>query len=423
MTSAPWKSPPFGVALVIAAAAFLLCVAAGRHHVIVEGDSIRYQRLADNLLHHHAYSSCAEGERKPEFERMPGYPVLLAIVAAVQEGQQPIVVAHALLHAATVLALFLLAWSLTDDRRFAWLAAFCWAFYPFAIFYVLSIMSETLTTFATTAAIAALVTHLRSGRKAWLAAAIAAFVIAGYTRPNMLGLPPFLMLLALIVPRLRRSRAARSLVITSVAVGLAIVPWMVRNEVTFGRFLLGAHNYMGANLCEAAIQFTMSPDEMEYTCFHDAGDMLLACDVVDNLRYDEQLRRRGLAIMAEHPLRTAAFGLLRPIRVWYSAHMQQHGNPLLSWLMPLVTLGLLPLFFVGSLLMWRHTEHGWLPVAVTLFISAIHVALVVSARYSMPARAFYVLAIVYLATGLWRSRHAIRQRRWSELRWPGSAAP
>jgi 4-amino-4-deoxy-L-arabinose transferase-like glycosyltransferase len=418
----PWRAPPLGIALVLAAAAFILCVAAGRHHVIEEGDSIRYQRLAFNLLRHHDYSSCADGERKPEFERMPGYPALLAVIAAVKEGDQPIMVAHALLHAATVLALFLLAWSLTDDRRFAWLAAAAWAFYPFAIFYALSIMSETLTTFATTAALAALVTHLRSGAKVWLGLAIAAFVLAGYTRPNMLALPPFLLLVAIVVPRLRHTRSVRSLAVTSVALVLAIAPWIVRNELTFGRFLLGAHNYMGANICEAAVQFTMPPEEMELACFHDTPDLLLACDAKDNLRYDDILRQRGIAIIRQHPLRTALYALVRPVRVWYSAHMQQHGgSALLSLLMPVATLALLPLFVLGSFLLWRRTELGWLPVGGALFISVIHVAFVVSARYSMPARAFYVLAIVYLLTGLWRSRRAIAERRWRDVKWPGQS--
>jgi hypothetical protein len=422
VNDSPWRAPPFGVAFVIAAVAFVLCVAAGRHHVIEESDSVRYQRLASNLLHHHAYSSCAEGERKPEFERMPGYPLLLAAVEAVRPGNQPIMVAHALLHAATVLALFLLAWSVTDDLRFAWLAAAGWAFYPFAIFYALSIMSETLTTFATTAAVAALVTHLRSRSRLWLVSAIVCFIVAGYTRPNMLALPPFLLLLALVVPRLRRTASVRSLAVTTVALGLAIAPWLVRNELTFGRFLLGAHNYVGANICEAAVQFTMPPDEMEVACFHDTPDLLLACDARENLRYDDILRRRGMDIIRQHPLRTALYALVRPVRVWYSAHMQQHGgSALLSWLMPLATLALLPLFVVGSWLLWRRTALGWLSVGPTLFISAIHVAFVVSARYSMPARAFYLLAIVYLLLGLWRSRRAIVARRWSELRFPGDS--
>jgi hypothetical protein len=404
MTTEPWRAPPLGIALVIAAIACLLCVVAGRNHVIEEGDSIRYQRLAANLLHHHAYSSCPDGELKPELERMPGYPLLLAIVSAVREGNQPIMVAHALLHAATVLALFLLAWSLSDDRWLAWLAAAAWAFYPFAIFYALSIMSETLATFAVTAGVAALVTHVRTRARGWLIVTIAAFVVGGYTRPNLLALPPFLLGLAFLVKRLRRSAAVRSLAITTIALGLAMVPWLVRNELVFHRFLLGAHNYLGANTCEAAVQFTLSPDEMDQFCFHDTPDVLLACDPADNLRYDAILEARGKEVIRQHPVRTLAYALVRPVRVWVSVHMQQHGNPIAAWLMPVVTIGLVPIFALGCLLLWRRTEHGWIPVGGVLFISVIHVALVVSARYSMPAKAFYVLAIVYLLLTLWRRR-------------------
>src|SRR5262245_14816702 len=84
-TSRECRGPPGAAAraaALIGLGTAVLCTALGSTIVLRTMDTARYDRLANNLLHNGALSSCTSAPYLPEFERMPGYPVFLAVIRA-----------------------------------------------------------------------------------------------------------------------------------------------------------------------------------------------------------------------------------------------------------------------------------------------------------------------------------------------------
>jgi 4-amino-4-deoxy-L-arabinose transferase-like glycosyltransferase len=411
--------------MIIALATFAGCALLSRVIVRPTADTPRYFRLADNLLASGSFSSCASAPLHPEFERMPGYPVLLALVRLFgTESNYLIGLTQGLLHALTVYLVYQLAWALLEDARFALAAAIAWAVYPFAIYFALSIMSETLATTGMVATFTGIIVYLKSGRRPWLLVALGGGVIASYTRPNLLAVMVFLSFLALASRRRRRTRTTKVLLAFTGALLLLQVPWGIRNYVSFGIPMLGSHNFISANLCESAMQFQLPPKQLFEECFGnmppDLPGIQEACEMGDNLRNDAIFKQRALNHFHAHPVASIAAAGLRPIRVWFTFHFLALNRPVLLWMARIGTIALLPLFVIGSVLLWRRTEFGWILAAVCLVISLQHIVLVVSARYSMPARPFYVIAVMYVIFGIARSWRSMLKRDWDSIRWPGA---
>jgi 4-amino-4-deoxy-L-arabinose transferase-like glycosyltransferase len=418
MTSTRFREALFCHAhLVAAGLAFVGCVAV--HHVFPNADIIRYDRLAENLLHG-VYSSCTAPPYLPEFERTPGYPVFLAAVRFVAgAGLYKAIVAQAAVHAGAIVALYWLALAIVRQRTIASLAAIFWAFEPFALYYVLSPFSEYLSTALQLAALTGFVLWLRSGSRWAMAGAIVAQAYAAYTRPNLMALPVFLLALSFVVKRTRIRTIRKGLGVLIAGLLLALVPWTIRNYQAFGKPIVGAHQYLSANLCESAVQFRLSSRQMEQYCLEAvAGEWLNECDWHKNLEADAVFRERAIAAVKEHPFQTIAFAFVRPVRVWVSTRiMYNKALFVLEPLMCLYTFAAFPLFVAGGWLLWRRTELGFLATGACLFVSSIHLIMMVSARYNMPARPYYVLSIAVSVYVLWRNRLALLRRDWAACDW------
>jgi hypothetical protein len=154
---------------------------------------------------------------------------------------------------------------------------------------------------------------------------------------------------------------------------------------------------------------------------HEVDGFPDACDVEQNLHFDAIMREKGMKVIKEHPWRTAALALGRPVRLWFSYQMQHVKRPALEMAMRITTLSLLSLFLFGAFQLWRRTERGWVAMSVCLFLSLSHLFLFVSSRYSQPGKGFYVMAIAYLLVAGWRNRRALVRGQWRDLEWPGRA--
>src|ERR1019366_7298130 len=203
------------------------------------GDSDLYLQLGRNLADHHVYGLWSNGHLVPADLRMPGYPAYLAGVAILfGRSMRAILLSQALLDLVTCFLTAVLAAALAPasaHRRVwlagLWLAATC----PFVANYSAVVLTETLVTFFTMAALACFILGLRQTPKElslrtsprqltpFSLALLGAFLtgLATLLRPEM----PLLMAVAglLYVARWRGSLGLRKLALAALAMAGAFL--------------------------------------------------------------------------------------------------------------------------------------------------------------------------------------------------------
>jgi len=193
-----------------------------------------YRRVAENLLEH----GCFGHGEVPTAYRPPLYPLLLApCVACGAYARAAIALLHLAAGVATVWLVFRLAeqWGL---GRYAILAAVLVACDPILLAQSTLVMTETPATLLATAALVCLtaVSERPSAGRAMLAGGCLA--LAALCRPTFL---LWTAAVALALPALARSWPERLKLFASfmVAATVVLAPWVVRNQIRFGRPIVG----------------------------------------------------------------------------------------------------------------------------------------------------------------------------------------
>ncbi len=161
MSARPFSYTQLGVALAAGLALRLFFI---WHFPFYSGDSKFYEELARNWLDHGVYGLYVRGVLMAVDMRVPGYPAFLAaIYFVIGRSARVVMVAQALLDLATCVLAALLAARLAPVSRRAvagtaalWMAALC----PFTADYTAVVLTETLATFFTTAAVLVFVCSL-----------------------------------------------------------------------------------------------------------------------------------------------------------------------------------------------------------------------------------------------------------------------
>jgi len=231
------------------------------------GDTLIYDELATNWVKLGQYAMAVDGKPTPVDIRMPGYPAFLALVYALtgrsgESARFAVMLAQVLVDLSTCLVVASLAGlllSLCNPRSSTkpafitalWLAALC----PFTANYVAVPLTEVWATLFTALAffILALLATQASGstplnfayrgisqKHYWKLAALAGFIAGLGTlfRPEtpLLLITAFLFLGFWLVGRGETKRWLLTCVVMSLACGLPLTPWVVRNAVTLGEF-------------------------------------------------------------------------------------------------------------------------------------------------------------------------------------------
>ena len=210
-----------------------------------------YRALAENLVEHGTFG---EGNR-PTAYRPPLYPLVLSPAVALGPWSRA---ATALAHLAMGLATVWLTYRLGRQAglgNYALVAAALVACDPILLAQSALVMTETLAALLAAASLALLVAASRRPSVGRAVAAGGCMALAVLCRPTFL---PWTILAAVVLPLCagRKGRASwrhAAAVFGSFAAGAAIVlaPWVVRNQVRFGRPILttthGGYTFLLAN--------------------------------------------------------------------------------------------------------------------------------------------------------------------------------
>ncbi len=258
MSARPFSFTQLGLAMAAGLALRLFFI---WHLPFYSGDTKFYEELARNWLDHGVYGLYVRGVLTAVDMRVPGYPAFLAAVYfVIGRSARVAMVAQALLDLATcVLAALIAARLAPVSRRAAagtaalWMAALC----PFTADYTAVVLTETLATFFTTAAVLVFVYSLSApaldppvNAASDLSAPQRAFSVAGWflllgfiaglgtlVRPET----PLVLAAAGVTLCVRSWRPANwpNLILAAcwmcAGLLLPLVPWAARNARTFGR--------------------------------------------------------------------------------------------------------------------------------------------------------------------------------------------
>jgi len=220
-------------------------------------DTRFYEELAGNWRYHGVYGIFVQGQLLPVDMRMPGYPAFLAVIHRMfGASAEPVMWVQAVVDLFTCALTALLAARLAPSSQRArvataalWMAALC----PFLANYTAALLTETLATFFTVAALylfaciledprlhfpaAALDAHALTSSAGWWLLAGALVGAGTLVRPET----PLILAaagIALLFVWRRRSDATKLLLAGAwITAGLLLVllPWATRNSRTLGR--------------------------------------------------------------------------------------------------------------------------------------------------------------------------------------------
>src|SRR5438105_4615579 len=190
----------------------------------------------------------------PEAIRTPAYPAFVAAIDGLfGESHLAIAIAQALLFAATCLIVHEIAGTIASDGV-ATAAGLASALYPPLPYFAALVLTETLTTFLVTAALALWLRALRRESIALHAAAGIVLAAAALTRPTFAALPVFLVAAALLARPARRAAVWRGSAVLLAAFAVAIAPWLLYNAVFFKALTFSPAGGPGRQLFEGAWQ-------------------------------------------------------------------------------------------------------------------------------------------------------------------------
>jgi len=226
-----------GIAL---AAGLLLRLWFLHYYPVVDGDSLVYGEIARNWFWHGIYGFTRPTGIHPTLIRLPGYPLLLAVLFFLFgiDHYGPVLLLQTLLDLSTCLLLAGFA-TRTIGRRAGiatlYLAAFC----PFTANYVSSPLTETPTLFCIALGLYALVRYVEApAYNGWFWALAFSIGYGAMLRPDgpLLGLVLVPAMYGYGRSRISASRSLKMALICTLLTLAPFVPWTVRNEVTMHVF-------------------------------------------------------------------------------------------------------------------------------------------------------------------------------------------
>ena len=201
----------------------------------VQGDAVEYVTIAQNMIHHHAYSLAQEPPYLPNGYRSPLYPLLLIVMGVPWGFFTPTIILQ------QVLALLLIVWVFDFVRKemgekSAYVAALFVAFEPGMLFWPQQLLTEFLHLFVMFFSVIRFYSYLKTNKLSSLVWSTILLLVATGIRPATLpfvGIFPFLVLITKF--SLRKKAVLHAIIVFVLCVVVAF-PWSYRNYKTFGEY-------------------------------------------------------------------------------------------------------------------------------------------------------------------------------------------
>lgn len=382
-------------AVVTAAVAFVLSLghalaARPSNASSLTSDSLEYYRLAVSILRDHSFQG--------SLFRAPGYPAFLAAVFGLTGSTAlwPVYLVQSALVAVTILLVHRIAYRITSSVRTSILSAAICALWPPIWMSAGDVLTETLS--AALTAVVLLVVFILTDRRS-PALAILLGLVCGLTT---LTKGPFLLysiycaVFVAVSDKVRRRGLTLGLC-TAVAASVVLLPWMVRNYVVSGQFVLvqtgGGMNFWLGN----------SPEfwRTEHRWGSYPRDVQVLIEGKPEVERERILAKLGWKTISEDPARALGIFLRKFSYLWLGAlgaDPGSAGNPIPhigSFGLPKRSFVYVPLFLLAVF--------GWLGldkaarsrarpmIALLVLWSLPYIATMAVARYALPVVCYEIV--------------------------------
>ncbi|HUT03977.1 MAG TPA: glycosyltransferase family 39 protein [bacterium] len=301
-------------------------------------------------------------------------------------------------------------------KRAALLALLVLAVYPALIYFSGVVLTETLFLFLF-AAFINLIIRFRERPQLWLAALAGAVWTLGFlTKSTMAGMLP-VGIVAILWPRRGDFRLKETLVLL-VAIGLCLVPWVVRNYDIFGRVVImptKSWNLWERNNYRFNERFYN--EEKEARAYEWLiGKPPFSVNRPETVRFprfapdeDEAQRNAKYVNLAKQFILANPGLYARLCLVRFIEFFRVLGRTRTSALVTvarLLSYGLiLPLFVVGFVLSFRRSSRlsrqKWVLIAVVLLFVSVHVLTTAEPRYRLPIEPYMVAFASFFVVRAW----------------------
>lgn len=196
---------------------------------IVSADSLGYINLAKTLLNDGMFGAYCGQQFNIEAVRMPGYPLFLAFCLLLfGENLWAVVIVQSLLFIASVVLVWR-ACCITFDNNVGLIFLLISLIYPFIAYSATQILTETLSVFLISAGLFFL------AKNTFFSILTGGILISSsyYMRPNLLFLALFIGVAYFLLSRFKNYKHFLVLLLATV---LIMIPWTIRNYVTFAKF-------------------------------------------------------------------------------------------------------------------------------------------------------------------------------------------
>src|SRR5262245_45791088 len=393
-------------------------------------DEAEYDTIAWNLARGEGYRGISpdvvaeDGSLRehPTAYRPPVAPLFYAAVYTLAGHSYAAAhVADSLLASLSVVLVFLITRRLFD-RGAAWLAAGVYALYPVAVYYNLTLLSETQGAFLVSMfAWLTLALKDRGGAR-WAVAAGSALGALLLCKPGFVFLIPLLPVWAWAVCRRDLALWGRAALIPATA-GLMVLPWAARNYAEFGAFVPFSTGG-GSLLLQANNRIVVAdPKYHGYavwdTSLPEYAPALRAAN--DEVERDAVAKRLAVQWLRDNPDKWFYLARGKFWRLWTPAYVGS-GNQELAWVLYAYYGTILVVFAVAVLpvgvRLWRRRDPGLILLALILATVATALVFHGQHRYRFPIDS---LCIVIAAGGVsWLARAAHRPRARELFAWRGA---
>ncbi|MBY0493452.1 MAG: glycosyltransferase family 39 protein [Cyanobacteria bacterium] len=191
----------------------------------------------------------------PEVIRTPGYPAFVAVIYRLfGVSTMPVAIAQAFVFVLICFLVYALANRIAGQRPAA-LAAIMTALFPPLPYYGALVLTEVWTTFVLIGAMLVCVRAMQTGRTRHFVIAGALFSGATIVRPAFILLPFGLAAaMPILAPAERNRRRIGQWAALAIVAGITMVPWFTYNYVYLGRFTLSPAGGIGRGLWEGTWQ-------------------------------------------------------------------------------------------------------------------------------------------------------------------------